>query len=119
MENVIMYKYCLISLSIIFSMYSHLAYAEDKPSTIETLYVYSEYGDGDIVFTTKNKDATCYGYWVNPNYGGAKAVYSALLSAFLADTKVELTVHKGTDEKWAGSSNHYCRVIRVALDKSF
>jgi len=98
-------------------MCSYAAQANELISEIETLHTYSEFGNGDVVFTTKVKDAICYGYWLNPNYGGSNKVYSALLSAFQTNTKVALTVSNGVSDQWPGSTNQYCKLIRVGLSK--
>lgn len=86
---------------------------EDIVSKIEKFYVMTEYS-GDVVLTTVNKGTICFGYWLRGDAPGFEQAYSALLSAYHANKAVELSVHFGQSEKWAGSTNHYCKILRVA-----
>jgi len=97
------------------ALFSTIAAADDITSEIERLSSYSEFGGGDIIFTTKTKHATCYGYWLDPNYAGADKAYGMLLSAFHANTQVGLTLD--TTVTWPGSSNSYCKLVRTAITK--
>lgn len=107
-------KTLLLVLSLSFASLSAMA-NEDITSKISWLSVYTEYGNGDVGFLTEQKGNVCFGYYVSGDMPGFDQVYSTLLSAYHTQSPVQLTVSPAESEKWAASSNHYCKVIRVAL----
>ncbi|XOV77599.1 MAG: hypothetical protein ACFHVJ_11630 [Aestuariibacter sp.] len=91
---------------------------EDITSKVQWLSVYTEYGNGDVGFLTQEKGTICYGYWISGDAPGLNQAYSTLLSAYHSDSPVQLNVSPAESEKWPASSNHYCKVIRLALAKN-
>ena len=86
-----------------------------QSTTIEWISVYTEYGNGDVGFLTKDKGTICYGYWLSGDAPGFQQTYSMLLSAYHSNSSIDINVSFSDSTKWPASSNHYCKLIRVAL----
>lgn len=81
------------------------------PAVVAEYSVYSEYGGGDVLFTSAGSIAGCYGFWLRPTDPGFKETFSTLLTAYV--TKSTLRVWAHDDSIWGGSTNAYCRVYRL------
>ncbi len=77
--------------------------------TIATLYSYSDYGGGDVVFAITTVVPGCEaGYWLRPTDPGFDRNLAAVMSAHLAGRSIIVLAHN--DRLWSGSPGKYCRV---------
>lgn len=108
-------KNLILSLVALVSLVNQAVANENITSQIEWLSVYTEYGNGDAAFTTTTKGTICFGYWIPAASPGFDQVYSTVLSAYHAGKAIELSVSQSESSRWPASSNHYCKVVRVAM----
>ncbi|MEP2103975.1 MAG: hypothetical protein ABJP02_17750 [Parasphingorhabdus sp.] len=85
-----------------------------EKATIATLYSYSDYGGGDVVFTITTAVPGCdAGYWLRPTDPGFDRNLAAVMSAHLAGRPIIVLAHD--DQLWSSSPGKYCRVNLVAI----
>jgi hypothetical protein len=84
---------------------------------IQTLWTYSDFGTGDVVFTPQSPLSSCpNGFWIRMTDAVAKSVYAQVLAAYHAQTV--LVVYAYDDSIWSGSSGIFCRVHGVGQTAS-
>jgi hypothetical protein len=83
--------------------------------TIVQSYAYSNYDNGDFVFSTSIAAPGCStGWYVKPTDGGYRAIIATVLTAQAVGLQV--IVYGDNTDLWTGSpSGQYCRVQAVGL----
>jgi hypothetical protein len=79
------------------------------------LYAFTDFGNGDVVFTTQTVPSTCQdGFWVRMTDPGAKTTVAQIMAAF--HSGVAMHIWASDTDIWSGSSGRFCRVtvIRVS-----
>src|SRR5689334_3253368 len=76
--------------------------------TISSIYMYSEFGGGDVAFTVSSPPPGCDGLWLRPSDPGFKTLYAMVVTAYT--TKQPLQVGGIDDSIWNGSNSRFCRV---------
>lgn len=76
--------------------------------TITSIYMYSEFGNGDVAFTVSSPPSGCDGLWLRPSDPGFKTLYAMVVTAYT--TKQPLQVGGIDDSIWNGSGSRFCRV---------
>lgn len=93
--------------------------AEVKPSvatSITAIESYSEYGEGDVIFSIDNPHSSCpRGYWMKKSDPGFHANLSLLLSSFHAQSTVVVRGHD--DNIWGGSITTFCHLYSIRIIK--
>ena len=105
-----------IYLLLVFASSKILAAEESSyNSELNQLFTYSDFGGGDIVFTLKDKAQAqeCYGYWVPKSSPNSDVLASQLLAVQFAKAKIRAI--GDTSTSWGGSSNKYCKVVRLSF----
>lgn len=72
------------------------------------LYMYSEFGGGDVAFTVSTPPVGCDGLWLRPTDPGFKQLYAMVMTAYV--TQQPLQVGGIDDSIWNGSASRFCRV---------
>lgn len=85
------------------------------PVQVVRYQIYTDYGNGDIVFEVNGTFTGCYGFWLSPADAGYKQAYAALLTA--KATGGALVLYAYDTSLWPGSSNfNYCRVRSLTAE---
>jgi hypothetical protein len=79
------------------------------PVQVVRFQIYTDYGNGDVVFDVNATFTGCDGFWLSPADGGYKQAYAALM--MVKATGGTLVVYAYDNNLWPGSSTYkYCRV---------
>lgn len=105
----------ILSASLFFAASIASAAQIDAPvSRMKFIQSYNQWGGGDVIFATENAVSGCEnGYWLAKSDTGFSANMAMLLSAYHA--KSPLVVSAITDQQWAGSAGHFCKLYAVTL----
>lgn len=83
------------------------------PIQVVRFQLYTDYGNGDVVFEVNATFTGCYGFWLSPADPGYKQAYAALM--MVKATGGTMVVHAYDNSVWPGSSSYnYCRVRSLA-----
>ncbi len=106
-------KTLVFLLSIVMVPVCHATH-RDTNSVIQKLYVYTQFGSGDVQVIPEVKATNCTaGYWLSPEDPGYQATLGMLVSAYHSKTVVLLS---GDDQQiWSGSGSPHCRLVAVGL----
>jgi hypothetical protein len=104
------------SIGFIFSLLAFLSApasaVDGNVGTVTHLYVYSDYGTGDVVIRVQTPLSGCqHGFWLRMTDAGAKLVYAKLLTAQETNSPLRISAHES--DIWPGSSGQYCRISMV------
>ena len=84
------------------------AMVSTTPAHVTKFHIYTDYGEGDVVFRVDATVAGCDGFWLPPTDPGFRQTYAALLLVKATGATLEVTADES--RVWPGSSARYCRV---------
>jgi hypothetical protein len=85
------------------------------PVQVVRYQIYTDFGNGDVVFEVNGTFTGCYGFWLSPADAGYKQAYAALMTA--KATGGSLVLYAYDTSLWPGSSNfNYCRVRSLTAE---
>jgi hypothetical protein len=85
------------------------AVAGSSQVVVNEVFVFSEFGGGDVGFLTSSPIAGCEaGYWLRVSDPGFKSLYAMLMMAYATKSVVRVSAYD--DSLWPGSNGRYCRV---------
>jgi hypothetical protein len=102
-----------VSLILALSMSAPaMAMVDGDVGQITHLYVYSDYGTGDVVIKVQSPLPGCAaGFWLRMTDVGAKYVYAKLLTAHETGASIRVSAYDG--HLWGGSTGQYCRIYMI------
>lgn len=101
-------------LCILLFATSASAYISTSDTTITTIYSYSEYGSGDVVFRVAAPLTDCEGgFWLKRSDPGFNANLTLLLAAYQSRSTV--MIYANPDQIWSGSGSKYCHLYAIQL----
>jgi uncharacterized protein YraI len=84
------------------------------PTAITSLYTYSDYGGGDVIFSIATTLVGCEGgFWLRPTDAGFERNLSLAMSAKLTGKSVRISAYN--DSLWSGSGTKYCRLHSIGI----
>ena len=103
-------------LAIIMSTFALSSFAGSYIGSLETkinaVISYSEFGDGDVIFTIENPIPECsHGYWLKKVDPGFQANLSMVIAAYQAKNPV--VIYGIPEEIWPGSSGKACHLYNI------
>ena len=109
-----MHKFVLAFLLSVVSVSSFSApYEGTGATTLSRFISYNQYGNGDVAFKVKHPSPSCFGYWMTKSDPGFDANLAVLLAAYHSQSKLIVYGLISPDEKWAGSSNNWCKLYSI------
>lgn len=78
------------------------------PTTITNLWVYTDFGGGDVAFQITASSGGCYGFWLRAADPGFKSAYASLMAMYT--TQTPMAIYADDSDIWTGSGNTYCKV---------
>ncbi len=105
-------KYLLFILSV-FSINALAGVTVSPDAKIIAMETYTEYGNGDVIFSISPSEATCSdGYYLRKVDPGYDANLSMLMAAYHADTMV--VVRGRNTDRWDGAPDKdFCKVYSI------
>lgn len=109
-------KYRLISgISAALLSVAPLATANVTTPITQVTYIqpYTQFGSGDVLFSTTTLASGCDGFWLAPSDPGFKQVLSTLEMAKAAENN--LIVYADEHQIWSGSASRFCKVLLIQV----
>lgn len=105
-------KKALLSLCAFYAFSAQAIQVDTGATTIKMVNSFSNYGAGDVIFSTANSGTTeCPVFWITKTDPGFQANLSMIIAAYHAKTSV--TVVGITDFPWSGTTEKSCKLYYI------
>lgn len=94
-----------------------LALEPSPVSEIKALQTYTNWGNADVVVVLQSTSGVCKGYWFNKDDAGYQSNLSMLLTAYQANTKLQVHGHEEIQSKWTGTETHFCKLYSITYSR--